>query len=216
VDRLGRLVEVPRPACIRLARWFEQQRALDGGDTLQRAAYGSLARFVSPRLAEAATPLPARAVVADVFLRFAACKVGLSPSFAQGPFDALNAVSTSRLRDAYELKLVLRDGLDDDYDGLPQPLGGPLPGDASAALGERRNAAQDAVLAAYQPHEAATLPPAAEHPAGLDASAVFVARLFLPVDAANPPVRTADTPVVDNFGRRFAPPSALLAQWVGI
>ena len=49
--------------------------------------------------------LPARAVVADVFVRFAACKVGLTPSFAIGPFDALNAVSTARLRDTLRLYL---------------------------------------------------------------------------------------------------------------
>ena len=65
--------------------------------------------------------LPARAVIADVFVRFVTCRQALTPAFASGPFDALDAVQTSRLRDAFEVHLVLRgDGLDDDFDGLPQ------------------------------------------------------------------------------------------------
>jgi hypothetical protein len=39
VDRLGRLVEVPRDACLRLDRWWETTEQADGGDTLTRATY---------------------------------------------------------------------------------------------------------------------------------------------------------------------------------
>src|SRR5262245_3370351 len=99
VDRLGRLVEVPRPACLRLDRWFDGEAARDGGDTLRRAALGQFTNATSKRI-EPAGALPARAVVADVFLRFVACENGLTPSFAAGPFDALDAVSASRVRDA--------------------------------------------------------------------------------------------------------------------
>src|SRR5262245_17321083 len=35
IDRLGRLIEVPRPACLRLANWFTATSAIDGGDTLR-------------------------------------------------------------------------------------------------------------------------------------------------------------------------------------
>src|SRR5215468_11130838 len=49
VDRLGRLIEIPRPACLRLARWFDASIAADGGDTLRRTSYDNLARFLSPR-----------------------------------------------------------------------------------------------------------------------------------------------------------------------
>ena len=38
-DRLGRLVEVSRPACLRLERWWEATLAEDEGDTLVRATY---------------------------------------------------------------------------------------------------------------------------------------------------------------------------------
>ncbi|MDB5801319.1 MAG: hypothetical protein JWL63_2258 [Rhodocyclales bacterium] len=219
VDRLGRLVEIARPACIRLPNWYALIDSLDGGDTLRNAAYDNLARFVSARVTDSAAPLAARAVVADVFIRFAECAVGLTPSFAQGPFDALNAVSTSRIRDAYELQLVPRSGLDDSYSGLPLPPGAPVLANPAATAADRRNAAQDAVLQAYggtgHAGGAGGLEPAPEQPTEMDRSAVFLARVFLPVGAANPPVRTADVPLVDNWSRRFLPSAALFAQWAG-
>jgi hypothetical protein len=221
VDRLGRLVEVPRPACLRLQRWFDASLATDGGDTLRRAAYDDLTRFVSPRLqAEAGTgdvpALPARAIVADVLLRFVACEQGLTPSFAAGPFDALDAVATSRLRDAYELLLIARDALDDDYDGLPAP-GPDLV--AIADVAERRAALQDAVLASWsasgrsgQEGELAPLP---EHPRDIDPIAVFLARVLIPATADEPPRRDGVAVLADNWARRFVPSIGLLMRWLG-
>lgn len=225
VDRLGRLIELPRPACLRLVRWYEAQNALDGGDTLRRAAYGNLARFLSPRaIAEAALPaavaIPVRAVVADVFLRFVACPRGLTPSFAAGPFDALNAVSTSRVRDAYELLLIPRQGLDDAYDGLPAAPGASVIADTTAPAAERHAALQNAVLAAYaasgRSGNAGQLAPLPEQPTGLDPTAVFIGRVLIPVAAGDPPVRQGTAVVADNWRRRFIPSAALLAQWTGI
>ncbi|HNQ03538.1 MAG TPA: hypothetical protein PKH69_02895 [Thiobacillaceae bacterium] len=215
VDRLGRLVEIPRAACIRLPRWWTGQDAA----TLVQASYADPARFVSRRLADSAPVLPARALVADVFVRFAACPVGLSPSFASGPYDSLDAVATARLCDAYELRLVARTGLDDSYTGLPPPPGAAAVGDAGASAAARRDAMQDAILAAYPgayQGDGQALPPAPEQPDDIDPSAVFLGRLFLPVDAGDPPGRTTDAPVTDNWGRRFLPPQALLAQWHGL
>ncbi|MDD3530787.1 MAG: hypothetical protein PHS77_13030 [Gallionellaceae bacterium] len=215
VDRLGRLVEIPRAACIRLPNWWTGQAAA----ALTQASYADLGRFVSRRLTDNAAPLPARALVADVYLRFATCPVGLSPSFANGPYDSLNAVSTARLCDAYELRLVPRPGLDDSYDGLPPPPGAAAVADPGASPAARRDAMQDAVLAGYPGDyqgDGQALPPAPEQPDGVDPSAVFLGRLFLPVDAGDPPGRSADAPVIDNWGRRFLPPQALLAQWHGL
>ncbi len=211
LDRLGRLLEVRRPACIRLANWFA---GLDAG-TLIQASYGNLARFVSPRLADNTAPLPARALVADVYAAFATCPVGLAPSFAGGPFDALDAVATARICDAYQLSLIPRTGLDDGYSGLPLPLGAAPVGDASAAAGARRDALQDAILNAYDGGSGG-LGPAPEQPPGVDPGAVFLGRVFLPVDTGSPPARLGDPVLVDNWGRRFLPPQTLLAQWLGL
>ena len=225
VDRLGRLIELPRPACLRLPRWYDAQNAIDGGDILRQAAYGNLSRFLSARaIAEAALPgavaVPARAVVADVFLRFVACPRGLTPSFAAGPFDALNAVATSRVRDAYELLLMPRAGLDDAYDGLPVAPGASVIGDPTAAADERHAALQNAVLAAYaasgRAGNAGQLAPLPEQPNGLDPTAVFIGRVLVPVAAGDPPVRDGAAVLVDNWRRRFIPSASLLAQWIGI
>ncbi len=225
VDRLGRLIELPRPACLRLVRWYEAKNAIDGGDTLRRAAYGNLNRFLSARaLAEAALPgavvVPDRAVVADVFLRFVACPRGLTPSFAAGPFDALNAVATSRVRDAYELLLIPREGLDDAYDGLPVAPGGSDIGNPAAPADARHAAMQNAVLAAYaasgRSGSAGELAPLPEQPAGLDPTAVFIGRVLIPVAAGDLPARQGTAVLADNWRRRFIPSAALLAQWTGI
>jgi len=89
VDRLGRLIELPRPACLRLPRWYDAQNAIDGGDTLRRSAYADLGRFLSERRLR--RPLPYR--IARSW-RTSSCASspgprGLTPSFAAGPFDAL-------------------------------------------------------------------------------------------------------------------------------
>ncbi len=214
-DRLGRLVEILRPACLRLARWFDALPA----DERTLSSYDNLSRFASQRLLDAATPLPARALVADVFVRFAACEVGLTPSFAQGPYDALNAVATASLRDAYELRLVARQSLALDNRGLPQPPGAPAVAGADPVA--RRNAMLDAVIVdGYggigRPGGSGELGAVPGLPSGLDGSAVFLARVFIPVDNATPPARTADAPLVDNWARRILPPVALLGQWAGL
>lgn len=219
VDRLGRLIEVSRPACLRLARWWETTFGADG-DALTRAAYTNFTEFLSARAA--ATALPARAVIADVYLRFVACEQGFTPSFASGPFDALDAVSTSRLRDAYELLLIPRDGLDND-DPADVHHGLPLRGPALAAVADadaRRNALHDAVLDAWPASarngSADTLAPLAEHATGVDPTAQFLARVLIPVAAGNPPTRTADAVLVDNWPRRFVPSAQFVQRWLGI
>jgi hypothetical protein len=220
VDRLGRIVEVPRPACLRLANWFSNTSNSDGGDTLRRSAYDNLARFISPRYGESAPNLPLYAVIADVFIRFALCPVGLTPSFAAGPFDALNAVTTARIRDAYELQLIPRQALGDSYTGLPLPVGAASVGNSDAPPAQRRNAVQDAILASYagSGHAGGSggLAPLPEQPVDLDPSAIFLGRVFIPVGSGNPPARSADSPLIDNWARRFLPSLALLAQWDGL
>ena len=107
LDHAGRLIEVPRKACLRLRRWFTFLAAQDPSGTEAdaedlRAAWR----------AEAAIPAGG-VVVADIFLAFHECPRGYTPAFASGPFDALDASQPSRVRDGYELSLVLRSEADD-------------------------------------------------------------------------------------------------------
>ncbi|WP_291994991.1 hypothetical protein [Candidatus Accumulibacter sp. ACC003] len=217
VDRLGRLVELPRAVCLRLTRWFDGELARDGGDDLRRAALDNPDRFASARLIADGPALPARAVIADVFVRFVICRQALTPAFASGPFDALDAVQTARLRDAFEVHLVLRiDGLDDDFSGLPQH-----DRDLSAlAPAARRDALHDAVLDGWpdlvgSSDAAGELPAPPGHPPGLDPTAVFLARVFVPVAAGDPPARSGDA-IVDNGGRRVLPHLGMLAGALGL
>jgi hypothetical protein len=214
IDALGRLIELQRPACLRLAVWFDGEKQRDGGDTLQLATLGGVKRFVSARI-EKVGGLPANAVVADVYVRFVACERGLTPSFASGPFDALDAVAASRVRDAYELTLVPRsDGLDQNFSGLPSQ--GP---DLAAIedMDARRAALQDAMLAAYPRMSGdGTLDPPAGQAPKTDPTAVFLARVLIPVASTSKPIaRTSDAPIVDNYSRRFIPTAELLARFTG-
>ena len=209
-------MEIPRPACLRLARWFTGETERDGGDTLRRAAQGNLGPLVGPRVQPPGT-LPARAVVADVYLRFVSCENGLTPSFAAGPFDSLDAVAPSRLRDAYELHLIARsDGLDVGFTGLPA-LGPDLA--TTADVNQRRAALQDFILTSYPMSgvagAASTIARPAGHPPDLDPTAVFLARVLIPIGPGNPPQRTNEVVRIDNFSRRFVPSATLLARWVG-
>lgn len=228
VDRLGRMIEITRPACLRLAPWFVAEQQRDGGSTLLQGSYATPGQFVSQRrrtrLRAGEPGMPARAVVADLYLRFVACETALSPAFASGPYDALDAVATSRLRDAYELKLVVRKNLTPANPGWPslgpdlaaQAPDGGTPGDPLQA---RRDALQDQVLRAYPAGGRAgttnDLEPLPEHPQDMDdTSSVYLARVLVPVGAANPPARSGSAVVVDNWSRRFLPSGDLLARWI--
>ncbi len=217
VDRLGRIIEIPRPACLRLGRWFDEKFAADGGDQLRQASYDNPGRFLSPRFASEATgTVPARAVVADVYVRFITCEKGFTPSFAAGPFDALDAVSTSRLRDAYELLLLPRVGLLDSRLGLPvaKPDLSDLPSPADPAA--RLAALQDAVLNAWPAPSADGLDLLPEQPSTIaDRTSVFLGRVLIPVTAANPPERDGVGVPVDNWSRRLLPSLNFLAHWLG-
>lgn len=234
IDRLGRLVEVPRSACIRLGRWMEHWASTDlsalrrarvlpgaaddpvstqapGADDPQmpRAAspetFGASAAADAPAEGEGETPKqepPAAEgepewkawgqgyLVADVYLAFAACERGKTPAFATGPFDALDAVAPSRVRDGYELSLVPI--------AHTAPPADPWAGRSAAGVEGRRRLAQAAVLDTpltpdWKDRGAVARPPA--YPPEVDASAVFLARLFVPVV----PVGVDESPA--GFGR---------------
>jgi hypothetical protein len=210
LDRLGRIVEVPTDACMRLDRWYR-------GQTPDRLT-GGLHEMQVLKANGAPEDAIVTGVVVDVFVRFVVCERGLTPAFASGPFDALDAVVASRLRDYYELELVVR-----EETTPPQPeqqwpeLGGVT--DAAA----RRSAANDAILGAWKDGPDTWtnegLAPLREHAVGQDTTALLLARLTIPATDDGPgqlPRRTpGEAVVVEDKMRPFVYASGLAASFLG-
>jgi hypothetical protein len=221
IDRLGRLIEIPRQACIRLQRWFDDNKQITDDD-LKQSLYGE----------------PYNGIVVDVFLRFVACERGKTPAFASGPFDALDAVTPSRLRDGYELSLVIRKDLE-----LPLPVGAPplterdprlkLPQNpwpdlsAIADLNARRTTLNQAIFNAWregteQWDRNGHPVPLPEHTERQDTTALFLARVVLPATAGTNggrPVRSQVPITADNINnqlRSFVYTAGALARWIGV
>jgi hypothetical protein len=156
-------------------------------------------------------------VVADVYLAFAACERGKTPAFATGPFDALDAVAPSRVRDGYELSLIPV-----AHTELPPD---PWKDLSAAGVDARKRLAQATLLDAHP------LPAFKErgvparpdlYPPEADPSAVLLARLFIPVVPA--PLEESSAgfardrtlrPLVNNHLRPFAYPGPALAWLAG-
>ena len=162
VDRHGRLIEVPEPWCIRLARWFAAQET----GALRAAVHRSQG-----------APIPV-GVVADLFLSVADCGRRKTPSFAQGPFDALDALVPARLAEEPSFELVLR--------AESEP---PKPRNDWAAGSTSETAQREAVLDGYRSRSVddgyeGELPLLVEQVDGRDRSAVLLARITIPVTLA--------------------------------
>jgi hypothetical protein len=217
VDRVGRMVELTSLRCTRLDRWLSRPPPVEPvSDAVGRANLIHRERMVASarddldaREVSAGVPL-GRHVVVDLYLRFVACERGLTPSFATGPFDALDAVTASRVRDAGELTLHLRDAVADTSTQLPEvPFAGLPALDGTAAP---LRAWQDAVLGAWRHGTDAwrdRAEPAREPwmPADGDPSAVFLARLLVPVTVDDPTLRREQgglplPPLLDQHTRR--------------
>ncbi len=199
IDRHGRMIEVIEPWCIRLAHWFAAQKTGDLRAAVQR----------KPR-----TPVKI-AVVADLFLSLDDCARGRTPSFAQGPFDALDALVPARLSEQPSFELVLR------AEGPPGAI--PEPENHWPSSPGSKEDQLKAVLGSYGlgQHEgvAAELAPLAEHVTGRDPGAVFLARVAIPVKiAADAPIEVrpkldlAERVHVDNRMRPFI---WMPGKWLG-
>jgi hypothetical protein len=203
VDRLGRLIELPRAACLRLDVWYQSAEV----DRLRTALHAA----------------PVDGVIVDVFVRYVTCDRGKTPALAAGPFDALDAVQPSRLRDGWELSLLPRAEASPPLPEPGEPGAPPLP--AATDLDGRRAALQEAIFNGWREGTESWTDqgpvPLREHVAGQDATALFLARLVLPAGAAPTadarPVRTPGAAVrVDNASRRFVYSTAALARGLGL
>ena len=207
IDRVGRLVEVPVPVSLRLKKWFSY--IIDPEKTGEPHAADRLAAVYHS---------PTKTVAADVFIKFYPCERGWTPTFATGPFDALDASQPSRVRDAYELRLVLCKVT--DFPEAYDPWG-------TVTDSATKTEVQDAILAAWE-----TLQPPKEGTGGFnevpaeleDPTAIRLARLTVPVISAGAPATVEDLDwtvetwtqeplsLVDNSIRNFIVPPALLRR----
>lgn len=198
VDRFGRLIELPRPWCLRLQPWLDAQT----DDALRNA-------------------LGAQGVIADLYLSFASRGRGATPAFAQGAYDATDALAPARVRDAFTIELKLRPEARDDPQApahLPRQRFAAI---AALAPEDRQAALRDAVLDAWNERLArpggGDLPPLQEHALGVDPAAVFLARIRVPATLAAEAQRpdfdldALDDTRIDNHARCFVLPNDLLA-----
>ncbi|HXW25891.1 MAG TPA: hypothetical protein VEK73_14195 [Xanthobacteraceae bacterium] len=209
IDRVGRVIEVPRMVCIVLNDWLTQYVQ----------AWQSQQRGNAP-----GTPLvqdPNQAIhdgqnlTVDVFATFVPCTRGLTPCFAaQDDYDATDAFAPNRLLDSFAMQLVLR------TDAAPK-----TPLDPWAGLG----AQQPALAALRQSLLAGPLGPSGtptEYPPNFDQTAVFLARILVPATAGttgNPPTwnliglaANKGSANIDNLSRLFVIPASVVSRWNGL
>jgi len=228
LDRYGRLIEVPRPWCIRLNRWYAA--LADTANAIGRAALSNALR--------------GDRVTADLFVEFELCERGKTPSFAEGAIDATDATVPHRLRDGFRFLLAPRDLDPDNSATLP---GARFPAFSTGATpeqrvrelkqhildgwngtlarpGERAFPRPGEPSLAYAREHARMLPPATAgaSPQPLSPAAVFLARLQIPAtagagDAAPTPDFAAMTATdINNLARAFVFPTDALARALGL
>lgn len=207
IDRLGRLIEVSHDLCLRIGKWYAEKVEKDAV-ALRRSWHDTGTIWTAS----------ASGVVVDVFIRFLACERGKTPSFAYGPFDSLDAVTAARVRDGYQLELILREEADP---ALPQST---FPDLLGLAESERPAALREAIFDAW--HEGTDydnlgqLIKKPEHTIGQDGSALFLARMIIPADepvaGGTPERREAETPEIRNDLRKFVITGNALAAMLGI
>lgn len=213
IDRVGRIIEVPRPVCIGIQTWLASQAAADLNGALK------------PTSAASNAPL---AIVVDVFATFVGCTRGVTPCFAtQDDYDATDAFSANRLLDSFAMQLVLRP--DVDFTLATPRLN--LPQDPWFGIGPVTTPPSPPAATLQQQLLDATTGPGASAPFGevsfpveiptqsnLDPSSVFLARIMIPATAVAGQAPNANLAAIsiDNFKRLFLYPASLVARWIGL
>jgi len=199
IDRLGRMLEVVKPRCLKLDEWYQARPP-----QLLRQAWHDIGSLW--------TDSPS-GVSADLFVRFVVCERGKTPAFASDAFDSFDSVTAARLRDGFELELILR-----------QETSPPLPQSQWPDFGNDAANLRDAIFNAWREGSAYStlrgLVPLPEHVPGQDPSSLFLARLLLPADQApagqRPARRGAGAVEVRNDLRPFVVTANALARWLNI
>lgn len=206
VDRVGRMIEVPRTVCIFIQPWLDSQSVSD----LTSAVH-------------------AGNLLVDVFATFVPCTRGVTPSFAtQDDYDATDAFTANRLLDSFAMQLILRTDASpqlpsDPYQPDPWLSAETLP--AAAITADLAKAMKLSVLGAVSGPSAdnpfsSNGPTPAEFPPSVDLSSVFLARISIPATAAadptKPPALNLSAIAIDNLSRLFLYPTSLIARAIGL
>jgi hypothetical protein len=209
IDRIGRVIEVPRKVCIILNDWLKQQ--VQAWQNQQK----------NPVPGQPAIPDPNTAIhdgahlMCDVFASFVPCTRGLTPCFAsQDDYDATDAFSANRLLDSFAMQLVLRTDSNpltpaDPWRTLARPSAG------SPLTAANATNIQTILLQAT----AGPAAPAVEYPPVFDFSSVFLARLLIaatPGAAGAGPTWDLTNISIDNHSRMFLYPAALVGRLIGL
>lgn len=205
LDRLGRLIEVRRPLCLRLGVWFAQHEADSVGQDRLSNAYHAAALGLS------------EGIWADVFIAYAPCLYGTRPAFATGNLDRTDAVAPSRIRDGSRLSLVLREEADPPTPQRPFPdlntLSDPEERRRRIVDYKLREAWLEATEWENGGERLSRLP---EHTPHQDGTELFLARIVIPAHLGPPVVRDFSRDVeVFNDLRLFSFSTAELAWLAG-
>jgi hypothetical protein len=203
IDRVGRIIEVPRLLCIRVQPWLQTQSA----SALNAALHGP-------------------AIIVDVFATFVPCTSGVTPCFAtQDDYSATDAFSANRLLDSFAMQLVLRTEQTPLLPVDPWSQMGPITTPPSPPAAQLQTLILQATSGPGAPAPFGSGAPAVEIPAqGVDPSSVFLARITIPATPAaaapggvlQPPVPTLSSITIDNSKRLFLYPMSLVARWIGL
>lgn len=210
IDRVGRIIEVPRMVCVVLNNWLTQQMQ----DWQNQQA--------NPVPGQTAITDPNKAIhdganlMCDVFATFVPCTRGLTPCLAaEDDYDATDAFSPNRWLDSFAMQLVLRTDDNPLTPSDPWVSLGALP-----APGAGLNAANAASLANLLLGAKAPAGPAVgEYPPEVDASSVFLARVLIGATtgaSGKPPTWDLTKLSIDNTHRLFVYPAPLIARLSGL
>jgi hypothetical protein len=218
IDRVGRLIDVPRTVCIILNNWLSQQIAC-WQNQLSNPVAGQVA-MPDPNLA-----IHNGNLICDVFATFVPCTQGLTPCFAtEDDYDATDAFSANRYLDSFAMQLVLRTDATPLTPADPWQKIDTLPAAGSALTGANETAVQNLLLAATAGPVAAVAGSKllVEYPPNFDQSSVFLARISFPAKAGatgQPPtynLAQISQTSINNNSRLFVYPAGLLARLSGL
>ncbi len=206
IDRIGRIIDVPRLVCIVANNWLNQYVQA------WRAQQSGQVAIADPNSAIH----DGSHLTVDVFATFVACTRGVTPCFAaEDDYDATDAFSANRYLDSFAMQLVLRT---DPSPGLPVDpwkISGALPNGALSAITPANLTTLQNLLLSSSAGAAA---PTAEYPPGFDTTSVFLARILIGATAGtsgNPPTWNLSNVTINNNARLFLYPAALMARFAG-